>query len=165
MVVSKEIKTKSIPVGEREDGSTWHVVFQIGNKVEQFPQPTAVSIIAPFDEGKVLAVKTPRGWGIPSGHIESEETWEETVKRELREETCAESSSFSLHGAMISNFYAAETSILIVKAPIDRLSPFKPEFEATERRLVTPEELIDLYYGNKEIIKGILAVSKIDNQQ
>lgn len=41
-----------------------------------------------IDEGKVLLIKQTKGhWGLPKGHVEENETEEETALREVKEET------------------------------------------------------------------------------
>ena len=41
-----------------------------------------------IDEGKVLLIKQTKGhWGLPKGHVEKNETEEETALREVKEET------------------------------------------------------------------------------
>lgn len=49
---------------------------------------TAVCSITTF-RNRLVLIKNKRGWEFPGGHIEQEETIEEAIEREAREEACA----------------------------------------------------------------------------
>lgn len=49
---------------------------------------TAVCCITTF-ENKLLLVRNKRGWECPAGHINADESLEQAVSREVKEETCA----------------------------------------------------------------------------
>jgi ADP-ribose pyrophosphatase YjhB (NUDIX family) len=46
-------------------------------------------------QGKLILVKNKRGWGIPGGHPEVDETSENTLHRELYEEACLNSKDYT----------------------------------------------------------------------
>ena len=153
-----------IEAGKREDETVWKVTFYKGGSVEDFPSPTAVSMVVLYGNNKIIAVHNPRGWGIPSGHIEKGENFLETAQRELMEEATAKPRKdldFQLCGGMISDYFSYPTSILILKTRVEKLPPFKRFLEVDNRRIVTPEEMIGIYYGNKEVMKGILEITGV----
>jgi hypothetical protein len=59
---------------------------------------------------------------------------------------------------MISDFYSEPTSIVITSTNIVTLETFAQCSEVSERRVVPPSRLIKMYYGNRKIIKKILAL-------
>lgn len=62
---------------------------------------TAVKCII-IRKGRILLTKIPRGWDIPTGHIEDGESPEEAIVREVFEETGAVLQSFHLLGYLRS---------------------------------------------------------------
>src|ERR1700739_681612 len=59
---------------------------------------TAVKIYVFTDAGLLLAKVDHRGWDLPGGHIETGETPEDAIGRELKEETGTAVSQFRLIG-------------------------------------------------------------------
>lgn len=92
----------------------------------------------------VLISHDGRHWGFPAGRPEGEETFEETLRREMLEEACAEVAGARLLGfarsecvrgrqagvVLVRAYWRAEVSIL----------PWHPEFEISHRRVVAGAE-------------------------
>ncbi|MGH3389790.1 MAG: NUDIX domain-containing protein, partial [Actinomadura sp.] len=95
---------------------------------------------------RILVVsKEGRRWGLPAGRPEPHEQWVDTMRREVREEGCAEVTDCRLLGfsrgvcvrgpqrglVLIRSMWRAEV----------RLDPWDPHFEMTHRRLLPAEEV------------------------
>ncbi len=115
----------------------WRENFDVtGKKVTQ------VSGYVFNDEGKLLIVhnKETNTWTIPGGHLEPNETREETLKRELMEEACVTLKDINYLGAVEvvedETYYQTRYT-----AHINEALPFKEEWEIDERKFVTIDEL------------------------
>lgn len=85
-------------------------------------------------------------WGSPGGRPEGEESWEQTLRREIAEETCSIVRSARLlgfcRGACLSG---PEKGLVLVRsiwrAEVE-LMAWKPRFEISHRRIVHIAELL-----------------------
>jgi ADP-ribose pyrophosphatase YjhB (NUDIX family) len=94
----------------------------------------------------VLVTEDGARWDLPGGRPEGDETWEQTLRREMREEACADVGTATLLGfargrciegherglVLVRSFWLAEVS----------LGDWLPKFEILERKLVPARELI-----------------------
>jgi 8-oxo-dGTP pyrophosphatase MutT (NUDIX family) len=154
-------KPKKFLAGKIEPkGKTWSVQIMAGSSLPAGADVTAVAIVACLGE-KILFIRNKRGWDIPGGHVEpTDNTLEETAKRELLEEAGAECGNFKLVGYMISDFYPGrETYIAILKTRVLSLNDFTPRYETIQRRLMSPSECQQSYYGNPSLIEKLLKVA------
>lgn len=71
--------------------------FYLSNYLPSKKLCTAVFGILEY-KNKIILTKTKRGWELPGGHIEKEETIEEALKREILEETGAHVDGYQLIG-------------------------------------------------------------------
>ncbi|MDO8659321.1 MAG: NUDIX domain-containing protein [Candidatus Parcubacteria bacterium] len=77
------------------------LTFVLSKNLPKKIKMTAVKCVI-FRGNKILMTKVPRGWDIPTGHIEKGETPEEAIKREVMEETGTVLKKFHLLGYLHS---------------------------------------------------------------
>jgi ADP-ribose pyrophosphatase YjhB (NUDIX family) len=84
-------------------------------------------------------------WGWPGGRPERGESWEDTLRREMLEEACAEVTSARLLGFVRSRCVSGAEEGLVLVRSIWRadvsLRPWQPEFEIPFRRVVPARDL------------------------
>ena len=98
------------------------------------------------DDGVVLISNDGERWGWPGGRPEGNESWEETLRREVMEETCSIVRSARLLGFCRSACLSgAENGRVLVRsiwrADVE-VMPWKPRFEISHRRVVPAAELM-----------------------
>jgi ADP-ribose pyrophosphatase YjhB (NUDIX family) len=97
------------------------------------------------DRGVVLISKDGKRWGWPGGHPEGDESWEQTLRREIQEETCCIVGDARLLGFCRSACLKGPEEGLVLVRSIWRaeveLRPWKPRFEIPHRRVVPVNEL------------------------
>jgi len=85
-------------------------------------------------------------WDLPAGRPEGDESWEETLRREMLEEACAEVTEARLLGFCRSRCVEGhETGLILVRSiwlARVQLRIWNPEFEIRHRRLVPADEAI-----------------------
>lgn len=116
------------------------------NDSETFPEGVQVSQVTGYcvnEDGHLLLVKNKHGWGFPGGHPEREETVQETLHRELKEEANAEIEPLALIGYMEvddpQNEDAEGKHYLQLRylAKVTSLADWSGEFE-TDDRMFSP---------------------------
>jgi 8-oxo-dGTP pyrophosphatase MutT (NUDIX family) len=98
------------------------------------------------DGGVVLISHDGLHWDWPGGRPEPGETWEQTFRREMLEETCAVVRDARLLGFCRSTcLTGAETGLILVRSiwrgEVD-LSPWEPRFEIPHRRIVRAADVL-----------------------
>jgi len=88
----------------------------------------------------VLVSSDGTHWGFPAGRPARDETWEQTLRREILEEACATVVSARLigftRGACVDGHEAGRILVRSVwRAQVD-LGPWRPQLEITHRRVV-----------------------------
>lgn len=95
--------------------------------------------------GVVLISNDGIRWGWPGGRPEGDETWEETLRREVLEETCSIVRNARMLGFCRSMCVSGPENGRVLVRSIWRaevkLMPWKPRFEIAHRRIVPPSEL------------------------
>lgn len=125
------------------NGQDWHVAW--------YPPPDPLSgtphgaeAVCVADDRIVVVSPDGQRWGLPAGRPERHEQWVDTMRREVREEGCAEVMDCRLLGfsrgvcvrgpqeglVLIRSMWRAEV----------RLAPWDPRFEMAHRRLLPTEE-------------------------
>lgn len=99
------------------------------------------------DEGLIVLVTGDgESWSLPGGHPENDETIKDAVIREVREEACAMVTHLMYLGVSeVQDVGNPEGFPINYQARFwarVRLEEFKPEYETTGRKLVTPENMI-----------------------
>lgn len=99
------------------------------------------------DEGLIVLVTGDgESWDLPGGHPENDETINDAFIREVREEACAKVTNLEYLGVSeVKDSGNPEGLTVNYQARFwarVRLDEFKPEYETTGRKLVTPDNMI-----------------------
>lgn len=121
--------------------------------------------------GHVILVRIDhRGWDIPGGHVEGEETAEEAFIREAIEEANIEGSSQMIGYIEVDNSvdefweqekYPAKSCQVYFRMDVEHLGHFKGDFEALERTCYLPAE-IPLHHQNWNELYDVILQTAID---
>nr|WP_281416189.1 NUDIX domain-containing protein [Deinococcus aestuarii] len=88
----------------------------------------------------VLVSQDGNTWSLPGGKPEGDETWEETLRREVAEEACAEVLDCRLLGAQrVEGLTPEPYDQLRFRARVG-LHPFRPAFETRYRKVFAVED-------------------------
>ena len=140
------------------DSKHTSVIFQPFEKIPQNVHPTACMVFV-TDKESVLMVKSKRGWGLPGGHIEPEETPEQCATREVHEEASIEISDLKLVGGWITakEFHTDDNQkypdhgvMLLYAATTKRIDKFVAMHETSERKFVAYSEIMKVHDGRSD---------------
>ena len=129
----------------RSNGGDWRTVWHAPTAVPAGTPHGANAFCVTPDGHVVLVSGDGVRWGWPGGRPEGDESWEQTLRREILEEACAVVSAARLLGFCRSACLSGPEKGLVLVRSIWRaeveLLPWKPRFEISHRRLVHAAEL------------------------
>ncbi len=139
---------------------TWHSEGDLPPRNEI----TQVSAIRFSPDDRVVVVSADgRDWAIPGGHPENGESCEETLRREVREESCCEVDRFCLLGWQhVRDLADNSVHYQLRYCCRVRVRRFRPEHEIRYRSLVSPREFLSvLGYGDSVIAKELISLAVV----
>jgi len=137
--------------------------IKIIKSAEQIPprdNVSAVFLIA-FFNNKILSIRNERGWDIPGGHLKDNETLLEGLKRETLEEAGASFKNARVFATLSSK--KSNKVMLFFVASLCNLGIFTLSEDALERALLSTDELLRRYYGDKKILTALLREAQSRN--
>lgn len=139
--------------------------------LQEIPKNTHISacmVIVIDDNNRLLLAKPNRGWGLPGGHLEKDETPEECCKREVIEETSVSVKNLKLVGAWKAEHvfkseynknYVSPAYQLLYIADVEQIHEYIPKHEVSVRKFVKLSDL-EKYHHNYESFSEILRYVK-----
>ncbi len=129
----------------RSNGSDWSLSWHPPTVVPDGRTHGANGFCVTADGGVVLISRDGRRWGWPGGRPEGEESWEQTLRREILEEVCATVVSARHLGFCRSVCLSGHERGIVLVRSVWRaevaLMPWKPRFEIPHRRVVPALQL------------------------
>ena len=110
-------------------------------------RPHGSAGICVTDNGQVVLItQDGKGWSLPGGRPEGNESWEETLRREVREEACVEVTDAKLLGFGRGECTRGHEEGLVLVRSLwlarVRLQKWVPEPETVARKLVPPDQVL-----------------------
>lgn len=125
------------------NGQEWHVAWYPPHD-QPSGTPHGAEAVCVVGDRVVAVSRDGQRWGLPAGRPEGHEQWVDTMRREVREEACAEVVDCRLLGFSRGVCVEGPQEGLVLvrsmwRAEV-RLAPWDPRFEMTHRRLLSAEE-------------------------
>ncbi len=128
----------------RENGGDWTVVWH-GPDDEPVGKAHGATAICITESHELVVVSADgQRWGLPGGRTEPGESWEDTMRREMWEEACANIRQARLLGFIHATCHSGHEEGLILvrsqwRADVS-LADWLPEYEIAYRRTVPVDE-------------------------
>jgi len=139
--MARDREEEPVPNG----GDEWRMAWHPPDAVPPGTPHGANAFCVTADGDVVLISPDGSRWGWPGGRPERGESWEDTLRREMLEEACAEVTSARLLGFVRSRCVSGAERGLVLVRSIWRadvsLLPWQPEFEIPFRRVVPARDL------------------------
>jgi ADP-ribose pyrophosphatase YjhB (NUDIX family) len=127
----------------RVNGGDWIVAWHPASMAPKGTPHGATAICLTADGGLVLIGNDGERWGLPGGRPERQESWEQTLHREVLEEACAKVVRARLLGFTQGKCGAGPEEGLVLVRSLWRaeveLAPWTPQFEIAHRRVIPAE--------------------------
>ncbi len=135
-------ETSLIRADDQEWTLTWHMPDSLPSG-----RPHGSAGICVTQEGSVVLISADRDhWDLPAGRPEGSENWEDTLRREMREEACAIVQAARLLGFSRGCCIKGRQKRLVLVRAIWRadveLQPWEPQFEVRHRREVPATDVL-----------------------
>ncbi len=118
---------------------------------------SAVFLIA-FENGKILSARNERGWDIPGGHLEGQESMMEGLRRESEEEAGVDFENAVPFAVLIPDW--TDKVMLFYVTGHFNLGEFVPKEDALERDILEVEDLLERYHGDKDMLRSLIEAAK-----
>ena len=130
----------------RSNGGDWLTAWHPAGEAPTGKPHGANGWCVTADSQVVLISNDADRWGWPGGRPETDESWEQTLRREILEEACCRVREARLLGFCRSLCLSGPEKDLVLvrsvwRAEVD-LMPWEPRFEIAHRRLVRTDELL-----------------------
>lgn len=145
------------------DGRSYEVTWQDVGNLPPRNQVTQVSAICYSSDNQIVMISGDGcHWGIPGGHPESEESLEEALRREVREEACCDINQMRLLGWQhVRDKCDNSVHYQLRYCCLVNVETFRPEHEIAYRQLIAPDEFLDrLEYGTSVIAQEMFALAQ-----
>ena len=130
----------------QSNGGSWSVAWDAPPTPPVGKAHGANGICVTADGEVVLISRDGEHWGWPGGRPEGDESWEQTLRREIWEETCCTVGDARLLGFCRGMCHTGPEADLVLVRSIWRadvqLMPWEPRFEIAHRRVVQVNELL-----------------------
>jgi 8-oxo-dGTP pyrophosphatase MutT (NUDIX family) len=148
--------------GKRPDNTVWKMKLHLPPYAVPNNDVTAVAALC-FQSDKILAVKNPRGWDIPGGHIESGETPVDALIRELSEEASFKVTSHTAIAYLETDYIPKRKTFMIVYKVDGTQGDFTPFAEISACQFMPIDEFLSAYKGgNKDLMQNLIVVIQSD---
>ncbi|MCC7408455.1 MAG: NUDIX domain-containing protein [Phycisphaeraceae bacterium] len=142
---SEEVRVQS-------SGQEWLVTWHRPESPPSGKNHGSLGICVTSEGGVVLVSQDGAHWEFPAGRPEGEETWEQTLRRELAEEACVSVGAVRLLGFSQGRCVkGSEAGLALVRslwrADVE-LQPWEPRFETRHRRVLPPNEVLSHMSGD-----------------
>jgi ADP-ribose pyrophosphatase YjhB (NUDIX family) len=130
----------------RSNGGDWLTAWHPAAEVPMGTPHGANGLCVTGDGRVVLISNDAERWGWPGGRPEPDESWEQTLRREILEEACCIARGARLLGFCRSECLSGPEKGLVLVRSVWRvevdLMPWEPRFEVAHRRVVSADELL-----------------------
>jgi ADP-ribose pyrophosphatase YjhB (NUDIX family) len=130
----------------RSNAGDWLIAWHCPLAVPVGKAHGANGLCVTVDNGIVLISEEGERWGWPGGRPEGDESWEQTLRREMLEETCAMVGKARLLGFCRAQCLTGPEEGRVLVRSVWRaeveLMPWEPRFEIAHRRIVPATELL-----------------------
>jgi ADP-ribose pyrophosphatase YjhB (NUDIX family) len=128
-------------------GQDWLLTWHGHDSVPEGKRHGAAAVCVPDKAQAILISSDGLRWDLPAGRPEGAETWEETLRREVREEACATVEASRLLGFIRGRCTRGpEEGLVLVRSlwlAHVALHPWHPLHEILHRRLVPARQIIE----------------------
>ncbi len=130
----------------RSNGGDWRIAWHSpASAPDGEPHGANALCLSETGDRVVLISNDERRWGWPGGRPERGETWEDVLRREMKEEACCEVTSAELLGFVRAECLGGrEKGVVLVRSvwrAVVRVHPWRPEHEIRHRDLVPIADL------------------------
>lgn len=143
--------------GDYDQTTSFAITFLCDSSLKDHTHTITASIVFVIDnKQRVLAVHNKRGWDIPGGHRENNETPTETAHREVFEESCVEIKQLTPF-ALLEN---KNTAIVVFTAHPKKIHRFSPKTGdvITQRAFMPIQDFLHVYTGgDTRIMRQLIA--------
>lgn len=151
--------------GFRKDRTPWYWTthpLQVSSNIPDLKLTTVCAFLRIKEEpNKLVIIKNERGYDVPGGHIEHDESPIIALHREIKEEVSATLDNPTPCWLLSSDYnQKLPTGILFFKSYCS-LNDFEASQEISERKLLLPEEFLKCYHGNKQLIEHLLGNAEL----
>jgi ADP-ribose pyrophosphatase YjhB (NUDIX family) len=134
------------PLAVRSNGGAWFIEWHSPDRQPEGTAHGANAFCVTRDNHVVLISNDGERWGWPGGRPEDNESWEQTLRREILEEACAVVQEARLlgfcRGMCVSGPEHGRVLVRSIWRADVELNAWEPRFEIRHRRLVPVDELL-----------------------